>query len=155
MDYAYEDKIAAMELLRSNGFNISKTSAELRKRGINVCRQTLAAWRSNPDVGGAVFKEPEPVTSVELIAPTKPYSDAEVVQGRIYEFVREASFALSVAVREVKRRISEEKVSNSELCNFMTVLNEIANSPNQSDDVGSKASVLSLIVNMQNSDAEG
>jgi hypothetical protein len=143
-----------MELLRSNGFNVSKTVAELRRRGVSVCRQTLAAWRSNPDVGGAVFKAPPPAaTTVELL-PQKPYADAEVVSGRIYDYVREAGFALSVAVKEASRRIQEGKVTNSQLCDFLSVLNDVAASQAQHDDAGSKAGVLSLIVSMQQQ-AEG
>jgi hypothetical protein len=153
MDYRFEDKIAAMELLRANGFNVSRTTEALKKRGLNVCRQTLAAWRRDPDVGGEVFKIPEAKPPLALLAPPKPYSDAEVASGGIYSYVREAGYALSIAVREAARRIEAGSVSNSELCSLMSVLNDVANSQPRGDEGGE--GILSLILSAQEQAAGG
>jgi hypothetical protein len=157
MSYSYEDKIAAMELLRANGFNVSRTVAELRERGVNVCRRTLTTWRGSADVGGALFGSATAAIAAPA-APAPAHPCAEEVSGSIYGFVRDAGAALSVAVREVSRRIAEENVTNSELCSFIAALNDIANSRRSGDeaDGDGKAGVLSLIVGMhQNLSAEG
>ena len=140
--YTTKERTAALELLRANNENYSRTVSQLDKRGITLNRQTLFNWR-NSEVGAEVFKDVKKIADVELTV--------EEVKSEIFDFVNSAGKALNSAILEMEKRITNGDLKNHELASYAEVLNAIANPKTQdSSTINHPSGALALALNVQN-----